>query len=329
MTIYDYDDEYIKLFGGAKGIVIRPSWSDGQCLHENKEIYTEEVRRTCTSKNVIGYCIDCGHVLTSIGNTSTPSVEGEGCSHPTIQEDPNGTNICSVCFVEMEESLSFEPEWKFYENQSSGRSKDKSRCHRQRDCTSRGISSFFEQRNIKVDKATLSRVERCYEMIIKDPDGEQGRAGLIAAILFKDFKKNGNTRTSDYFKNLCGVTKKEMSAGISRYDQVFPDEANDFIRPVDILPWLLGVYGIDKEHHPRIKSMVELLSDCDPVFKNKTPKAVASSIIYLYLCLNQPYKSKLGMNKTKFAEKSSVSDITITKLIHIILERSNIKNVEL
>lgn len=324
MATYDYDDEYIKLFGDNPVIVIRPSWDDGSCLHENKEIYAQDVRRAGISKNVIGYCVDCGHVI-----TSSSSAALDECTHPTIQEDPNGTSICSVCFVEMEEKLSFEPEWKFYDNQSSGRSKDKSRCHRQRSGNTKGITSFFEQRNIKIDKATLSRVEKCYETIIKDSDGEQGRAGLIAAILFKDFKKNGNTRTSDYFKNLCGVTKKEMSAGISRYDQVYPEEANDFIRPVDILPWLLGVYGIDKEHHPRIEKMVEMLSNCDPVFKSKTPKAVASAIIYLYLCLNQPYKNKLGMNKTKFAEKSSVSDITITKLIHIILERSNIKNVEL
>jgi len=293
------------------------------CTHQNKEYFTEAEKREGHTK-MSGYCIDCGEPFSDdLGNGESSG----GCTHPTVKEDVNGVNVCTVCFVEMTEQLSFEPEWNRYSDSSSSRSsKDPSRCHGQRGPVARGCLPFFEDLKIPIDKARLARIDEKYRVILsKSTSKGHCRKGIIAACMFRDLRNCGETRTTDYVRNQCSISKKRMSEGLSIYYECFPEESKDYITATDLIPWLMDVIGIDRKHEDKIKLLAERLIKNDPTFNRATPQAVASSIIYFFLCLNPPYKKSLGMNKTKFAEKSELSDLTITKLVNAIAEKTKCK----
>lgn len=300
------------------------------CMHENKQLYTEEEKKKSQIKiaGYCGYCIDCGTPLfDDCPSDTSPSQSSSigACTHPTVKEDTNGVSMCAVCFVEMTEQLSFEPEWNMYTD-SSRSSKDPSRCHGQRGPSSRGLASFFDDHKVQIDKARLARIEEKYRHITGQSASKgQCRAGIIAACLFRDLRTSGETRTSDYVKGLFGLTKKQISTGLATYYECFPEESKDYITATDLVPWLMSTIGIGKEHEPKITKLTQILIDGDPIFKRATPQSVASSVIYFYLCLNPEYKKSLGMNKTKFAEKSELSDLTISKLVSTISARTGCK----
>jgi transcription initiation factor TFIIIB Brf1 subunit/transcription initiation factor TFIIB len=249
----------------------------------------------------------------------------ERCTHPSITEGTNGIVICSHCFVEIEETISFEPEWNNY-TASSRSSKDPSRCYRRKTSAPKGIKGFFDSHNIKIDKATIARIERKYAAIVsKNGNKAECRGGIIAACLFKDFRNSGNTRTTDYIMNICGITRKEMSKGLLKYYACFTEESNDYIQPEDLLPWLMSIIGIDKKYYQTLLELTRSLVNINPVLKRSTPQSVASSIIYFFLCINPTYKKSLGINKTTFAKKSELSDVTITRLVTLISENIGCK----
>lgn len=336
----------------------QPSYPGGLCLHENKEFYSKE---DILASGIAGYCIDCGSPFSTTskkeplgepidtrnesgvrcGDQCSVRVEDtkkskkrreeteihviERCTHPSITEGINGIVICSHCFIEIEEKISFEPEWNSY-TASSRSSKDPSRCYRQKVSTPKGIKGFFDAHNIKIDKATISRIERKYATIISNNDNKaQCRGGIIAACLFKDFRNSGNTRTTDYVRNICGISRKEMSKGLLKYYACFTEESHDYIQPEDLLPWLMSIIGIDPKHHPTLLELTRSLVNINPVLKRATPQSVASSIIYFFLCINPAYKKSLGINKTIFAKKSELSDVTITRLVTLISENIGCK----
>lgn len=306
----------------SEDIFMDQDTSEFNCAHANIEYYSEEEKRIHQIK-MSGYCIDCGEPFSDAVKIST-SV----CSHPSVKEDVNGVNVCTVCFIEMTEQLSFEPEWNRYSDNSSSRSsKDPSRCHGQRGPSIKGLSSIFEEHKIQIDRARLSRIEEKYKHITSQSASKgQCRTGIIAACLFKDLQKTGDIRTTEYVRGLFnGLTKKRMSEGLSIYYGCYPDESKEYITATDLIPWLLTKMGIDKEHEERIKKLTDLIVSGDPSFKRATPQSVASSVIYFYLCLNPNYKKSLGMNKTKFAEKSGLSDLTITKLVTAISDKTKHK----
>lgn len=294
-----------------------------ECSHQNKEYYSDQIIDRHHLR-VSGYCIDCGAPF-----TKNSPVETEGCKHPTVKEVSNGVNVCVHCYVEMSEQLSFEPEWNRYSDSSSRSSKDPSRCHGQRSTSSRGVASFFDEHNVQIDKARLARIEEKYKRITgQSTTGGMCRAGIIAACLFRDLRLMGETRTSDYVKGLFSLSKKQISIGLSAYYECFPEESGDYITAVDLVPWIMSTIGIDSEHEPKIKKLTDSLVKGDATFKRATPQSVASSVIYFFLCLNPEYKKKLGMNKTKFAEKSELSDLTITKLVSAIAKKTRC-NIEI
>lgn len=292
------------------------------CAHENKEIYAPGI-----SKNIEGYCIDCGLVFAKGINSSVETSDAGAsiveCNHPFIQEDINGTSFCTKCFIEMDEPISFEPEWKCYQNLSGG--KDRTRCHRHKSSYSRGIQKFFESHGISLDKSTIARIEAKHDKIsstMKTTSKNQGRSGLLAAIWYFDLWEYGNARTSDNVRELCGVCSKDMTTGLQRFQEVFPEKARMYLKPVDLLGWLINLYQIDRSHYDKIKTMIEKITANVSSLNDKSPQSVASSIIYLYLCLNKNYRTNLGMTKTKFAEKSQLSESTIHSIIDTIKKQT-------
>lgn len=241
------------------------------------------------------------------------SLNIESCGHEDKYKDDNGLFICRKCGSEID-IPNFDPEWRFYDNTEY--SKDPSRCHRSRgvDCS---ISKDFEKHGISVPDSIKKEVEASYFRVV----GEQTvrgkcREGIIAACLFMAYQKRGEYRTSDFIRRKFGLSKKNMSSGLTRYYEVFVEDRNINIKSEDLLIWLLTLTGVDRKYYKNVLQISRYLENSSQLLKRSSPQSVAAAVIYFFLCLNPEYKSKLGLTKNKFAEKALLSDITITKLVN-------------
>ena len=298
-----FDDEYLEVFGGNREVFelvsqkLNQVFNDEECHHENIETFPD----------LQGYCTDCGK---SFKNVEDIKKSGE-CDHENTYEDENGLYVCSDCHEELQ-IMDFDPEWKYY-GDSGGSNPE--RCHRSRG-QGRGIRDAFTKHNINVHDAIMAQVETKYGIVVgKNTVRGKGRQAIIAACLFHVYIEFGQYRTSDYIRNLFDLKKKQMSVGLTKYYEAFPEARTIHIGPQDLLRWILNLTGVSKENYRKIVQIFRYLENSSALFQRSSPQSVASAIVYFYLCLHPEYKSQLGLTKNTFAEKALLSDITVTKLV--------------
>jgi transcription initiation factor TFIIIB Brf1 subunit/transcription initiation factor TFIIB len=175
---------------------------------------------------------------------------------------------------------------------------------------------MFAENRVDIPDAIRKRVESKYMKIVGNETVRgKGRKAIVAACLFYVYPEFGEYRTSDYIRGLFELDKKNMSAGLSRYYEVFPEARNLEIRPVDLIRWILTLTGIKISHYRKIVKIAQYLEGSSQLLERSSPQSVASAIVYFYLCLHPKYKHELGLTKNRFADKTMLSDITVGKLV--------------
>jgi len=239
----------------------------------------------------------------------------EICEHLSCFE-ADGINICKDCGCEVE-MLDFQPEWRYYGASDNRSSRDPSRCHRSKESTRGGIDKVFQ--DAKLGHLSLSirkKTEQKYKKIV---GGEtvrgRGRKSIVAACLLFTFRDENDIRTADEVGSLFGLTKQEMSSGLTKYHATFPESRTLNIKPSDLIRRIMHLTKIDISHYKNILRISKCLEKVDTVLNRSSPQSVASAIVYLYICLTPEIKESMGFTKTKFARDVSLSDITISKLV--------------
>lgn len=254
--------------------------------------------------------------LSSINKLICDDTQDQECLHTDIC-DSDGVNICKLCGCEVD-LLDFQPEWRYYGTADNRSVSDPSRCHKSKESTRGGISKVFQ--DAKLDSLPLilrKKAEIKYKQIVgEDTIRGKGRKAIVAACLLYTFYDENDFRTSDEVRNLFGLSKNEMSSGLTRYYQTFPTDRNRNIKPINMLKRTLKHAKMDiSEHYKKVIRLARCLERVDPTINRSNPQSVAASIVYLYICLTPGLKEGLGITKTKFAKDVKLSDITITKLV--------------
>ena len=240
---------------------------------------------------------------------------GEECPH-TQCFDADGINICKECGCEVEK-LDFQPEWRWYGATDNRVSKDPSRCHRSKDSVRGGIEKVFTDAKLgHLSLAIRKKTELKYKKIVGcETVRGKGRKSIVAACLLFTFRDEGDVRTSDEIRVMFGLTKQEMSDGLTKYHAAFPEDRVQHIKPSDLIRRIMHLTKIDFSHYKFVLRMAKCLDKVDYTLNHSSPQSVASAIVYLYLCLTPEVKETLGFTKTKFAREVQLSDITISKLV--------------
>jgi transcription initiation factor TFIIIB Brf1 subunit/transcription initiation factor TFIIB len=245
----------------------------------------------------------------------------EECEHPVCM-DVDGINICRECGCEVE-ILDFQPEWRYYGASDTRASRDPSRCHRSKESTRGGIDKVFQDAKLgHLPQAIRKKTEQKYKKIVGDETVRgRGRKSIVAACLLNTFRDDGDIRTADEIGGLFGLTKQEMSTGLTKYHAKFPESRVVIIKPSDLIRRIMHLTKIDFSHYRNILRISRCLEKVDATLNRSTPQSVASAIVYLYICLtldldtSSSLRESMGITKTKFARDVGLSDITITKLV--------------
>jgi transcription initiation factor TFIIIB Brf1 subunit/transcription initiation factor TFIIB len=239
----------------------------------------------------------------------------EVCKHASLAEEA-GITICKECGCEIE-ILDFQPEWRFYGASDSRSSKDPSRCHRSKEVTKGGIDKvFIDAKQMHLPLSIRKTTEHKYKEIVGDETVRgSGRRSIVAACLMYTYREEGDMRTSDEIRNIFDLTKQEMSTGLSRYHARYPADRVKIIKPLDLIRRIMYKTRVAMIHYKNICLIARCLENVDATLNRSSPQAVASAIVYLYLCLSPELRESIGFTKAQFANDVELSDITISKLV--------------
>lgn len=237
------------------------------------------------------------------------------CEHKSVFE-ADGLNICKDCGCEVER-LDFQPEWRFYGASDNRSSRDPSRCHRSKESTRGGIDKVFQDAKLGHLPASIrKKTEVKYKTIVGDETVRgTGRKAIVAACLLYTFREEGDVRTADEVGSMFGLSKQDMSFGLTKYHTAFPESRTANIKPSDLIRRIMYLAKIEMTHYKNILRISKCLEKVDTTLNRSSPQSVASAIVYLYICLTPEIKKNLGITKTKFSRDVSLSDITIAKLV--------------
>lgn len=238
------------------------------------------------------------------------SPEKPECGHKNIYRT-DGYGVCKDCGCEVS-LFDFEPEWRYYKKSDGGGS-DPSRCHTRH--APKSLDKVYEDNNIILQDSIKAQIEQKYNKIVgKTTVRGKKRKGIVAACMFFVYMDFLKVRTTDFIRNKFGLDKKEMSEGLTTYYKSFPSDRKRYVRPKDLLKWIMDMTTVPLEHYSEILKLMMLLENTSVSLKRSTPQSVASSIVFYYLCLNPELKSDLKLDKKTFAEKARLSEITVSKL---------------
>lgn len=239
----------------------------------------------------------------------------DDCEHKTCFE-AEGINICKDCGCEVE-LLDFQPEWRYYGASDTRSSGDPSRCHRSKESTRGGIDRAFQDSKLgHLPLSIRKKTEQKYKKIVGNETVRgRGRKSIVAACLLYTFRDEGDVRTADEVRSMFGLTKQEMSSGLTRCHATFPEYRTSIVKPSDLIRRIMHLTKIDISHYRHIIRISKCLESVDATLNRSSPQSVASAVVYLYICLTPEIKEELGITKTKFARDVCLSDITISKLV--------------
>jgi len=232
------------------------------------------------------------------------------CNHENVNiiED---TQICNDCGMQ-NQSVSYEAEWRFYGSSDTRNIKDPSRCHGTNKPT-KTINQVIESRYIP--NFIVNAMQKKYDAIVKkDTSRGKARRALIAVCELFVYRDMGDDRDVDEIRALYDLKRKDISTAMTKYYAEYPKDLLKHLKPCDLIKRYILLSEVPMEHYAHIYKLAKYLDNSSTILNHSNPRSVASSVIFLYLCMFPKLKSKLKLSRSTFAKKVGLSEITITKL---------------
>lgn len=240
------------------------------------------------------------------------AVEAEGelvCDHSEIIEDL-GVRICTKCGKE-QPILDYSQEWRCYGDLNN----TGVRCSYIGQKQLKSLDKLLDSLPAQIPESLRRKTEEKYNIVVGNRTMRgAARRSLVAACLLYAMRETGDIRTTDDIRLIFGLTKKSIFSGLTKYYEAFPKDRVKHITAFDILYRIMIQVGIPLEHYPKILQLMRFTYKCTTSMLHSSPQSISAAITFIYICMNPDLKETLGITKSKFAEKVSLSDITVTKL---------------
>lgn len=243
-----------------------------------------------------------------------PKIE---CDHSKLEQDSedDSTLTCPICGC-LVERITFNPEWKSYAD-----GKDISRCKETSSPSASILKSFFQGDLGKLVKIDIIRKEteaKYLQVTGNEMIRGKKRKAIAAACLLYAYHDHRDMRTAEEVRKMVGISKKDMSFGLTTYNVKIPSHRSVSIRPKDLIKRIMIKIDLDLSLLPSIVEIADQVDTLDDVLSRSAPQSVAAAIVYFYIV--RFYRSSPLVKKTVFSKKVDLSDITVSKLYKRIEE---------
>lgn len=213
----------------------------------------------------------------------------------------NGSNeVCADCSIIINSS----------DSKNCNSVTDVKRCHQRANETK---SIYNDVKNKNFPMSIIENANILYNQVVKDKLYRgKNRKAIIVMCIYKSYDKG--TESLDAIRKQFNLDKSCMGKGRVEFLKAFPELANDYITPRDLLRSYVIKTNIDISHLPEIYKLYDKIDKKSKLFNGSKPQSVAASILYLYLCTKPDYKKRMNFTRFSFANIVGLSEITVNKL---------------
>lgn len=249
------------------------------------------------------------------------------CEHPSSVITDGGKRVCSNCGCEIL-VIDHEAEWK-YGGGNGGT--HVARCSKYRNAE-RGsnIRNVFEDKRIDdrlVNENLRLKCEEKFRRVVgKENVHGVKRVAIVAACLYHVFNEDGQIRSSSEVGGYFGLTKKDVSLGLTEYRKKFPESRVTKIGVEDFIRRDSERLKLNHDIIPKIIEMWHVLEKTHAEVIRSTPTILSPSLIYIYISEHEAqYKESIKLTLETIAQTLNVSKVTLSKHIKIITKILNVE----
>lgn len=243
------------------------------------------------------------------------------CDTETSVVVENGITTCTVCGEETFTVIRHDKEWRYY---NSTKTSDPNRVHARK----------VEEKNISKDVAHMSFsdsiVSNANDLYTKCTNGQIYRGGsrkaLIFACVLHAYKTAGNHQTPDNLIQVFGISRKAGLKGMKILSTKIPHDSVSSTTPKHIIGDIMNKFMATDEQKNEVYTIYDSIENRSSNLNRARPQSVAAAVIYYWIIT-----TKTNITLTDFADKTSLSELTIMKNmkeIEIIKGINNVSAVE-
>ena len=240
------------------------------------------------------------------------------CSHPTSIES-NGSVLCTECGEEIEKTVVYDKEWRYYGHLDTRHKINPNRCQ-VRKTDERSIFKDLEGKIFDDNVVTIAN-----RLYLKVTNGKirrgESRRGIVFACIYHAYKQTCNPRTCESLTEIFKIQRKTGLKGLKYYrlnigkDQ---DQTSTQITPVNLVNDIMDRFSATDEQKAEVSELYDKIKNKSSKINRARPQSVASGLTYYWIC-NKNKKISLK----EFVDKSGLSELTVVRLAK---EISNIIN---
>lgn len=243
-------------------------------------------------------------------NQNEPPQQDEECNHEYT--DCNDEIICQLCGLSFERKVYSSREWNSITD------------------SKKGLKSYNSSKNSKGNiRNILSNVEGSEKLkketqenyILSTSDETRrtkNRKALAAACYLKSLHSQTGKCDIEGVKNKFDLGKSQINLGITML-QKSGIKINISSKPIDLIEQTMTKTDCPLQYLTAVKKFCQMLEGTSAMLNHSAPQSVAAAVVYYFF--SQRKNPEDRPNKSVFANKIELSEITITKLEKEIIQK--------
>ena len=181
----------------------------------------------------------------------------------------------------------------------------------------KGISKDLEIYNLPLE---IIRLADKYYTNVTNGDIKRSnlRKGIMFACVFQAYKALGQPQTPDYLQKVFGLTRKNISKGLTYFclgssDKSLEKESSISITAEHFIPKIFQKFNIKSEHIDNCLQLFKQVENKSSLLNRSNPQSVSKGIVFYYL-----RKLNININITSYSEEVDLSITTINRICNTI-----------
>ena len=181
----------------------------------------------------------------------------------------------------------------------------------------KGISKDLEIYNLPLE---IIRLADKYYTNVTNGDIKRSnlRKGIMFACVFQAYKDLGQPQTPDHLQKVFGLTRKNISKGLTYFclgssDKSLEIESSISITAEHFIPKIFQKFNIKSEHIDNCLQLFKQVENKSSLLNRSNPQSVSKGIVFYYL-----RKLNININITSYSEEVDLSITTINRICNTI-----------
>jgi transcription initiation factor TFIIIB Brf1 subunit/transcription initiation factor TFIIB len=180
-------------------------------------------------------------------------------------------------------------------------------------CQDKSIAKDLEEYNLHPDVIRLA--DKYYNSVTNGVI-KRGklRIGIMFACVFQAYKDLGKPQTADKLQKLFGITRKNVSKGLTYFCLGQPERSTvEYITARHFIPQVFEKLNIRMDIINGCYELFDQIENKSSLLNRSNPQSVSKAVVFYYL-----RKMNNNMDLTSYSEKVQLSETTINRICNTI-----------